>query len=44
MFGPVIARAPRGEAAGELWDHVEWLIRQDGFFELKRERDLKPGG
>lgn len=44
MFGPVIANAPRGEAAGELWDHVEWLIRQDGFFELKRERDRKPGG
>jgi 2-hydroxychromene-2-carboxylate isomerase len=44
MFGPVIARAPTGEAAGELWDHVEWMIRQDGFFELKRERDRKPGG
>jgi predicted DsbA family dithiol-disulfide isomerase len=44
MFGPVIAKAPTGESAGELWDHVEWLIRQDGFFELKRERDLEPGG
>jgi 2-hydroxychromene-2-carboxylate isomerase len=44
MFGPVIAKASTGEAAGELWDHVEWLIRQDGFFELKRERDRKPGG
>jgi 2-hydroxychromene-2-carboxylate isomerase len=44
IFGPVIAKAPTGEAAGELWDHVEWLIRQDGFFELKRERDLEPGG
>jgi 2-hydroxychromene-2-carboxylate isomerase len=44
MFGPVIAKAATGEAAGELWDHVEWLIRQDGFFELKRERDRKPGG
>ncbi len=43
MFGPVIAKAPTGEAAGELWDHIEWLIRQDGFFELKRERDRKPG-
>lgn len=43
IFGPVIARAPTGEAAGELWDRVEWLIRQDGFFELKRERDRKPG-
>jgi hypothetical protein len=44
MFGPVLAKAPTGETAGELWDHVEWLIRQDGFFELKRERDRKPGG
>ncbi|MEA2507823.1 MAG: hypothetical protein QOH48_2441 [Actinomycetota bacterium] len=43
IFGPVVARAPIGEAAGELWDHVEWLMRQDGFFELKRERDRKPG-
>jgi 2-hydroxychromene-2-carboxylate isomerase len=43
IFGPVVAKAPTGEAAGELWDHVEWLIRQDGFFELKRERDRKPG-
>jgi 2-hydroxychromene-2-carboxylate isomerase len=38
MFGPVIEQAPTGEAAGELWDHVEWMIRQDGFYELKRER------
>lgn len=44
IFGPVVATAPTGEAAGELWGHVEWLIRQDGFFELKRERDRKPGG
>jgi 2-hydroxychromene-2-carboxylate isomerase len=44
IFGPVVATAPTGEAAGELWDRVEWLIEQDGFFELKRERDRKPGG
>lgn len=44
MFGPVIAQAPSGRDAGDLWDRVEWLIRQDGFFELKRERDRKPGG
>lgn len=44
MFGPVIADAPSGEAAGALWDHVEWLIQQDGLFELKRERDREPGG
>lgn len=44
MFGPVIAKAPSGEAAGALWDHVERLIQLDGFFELKRERNRKPGG
>jgi len=43
MFGPVISTAPSGDAAGQLWDHVEWLIRQEGFFELKRERDRRPG-
>ena len=37
MFGPVIDAVPTGEAAGELWDHVAWLIRQPHFFELKRE-------
>ena len=43
IFGPVIARAPRGREAVELWDRVRWLIEQDGLFELKRERDRKPG-
>ena len=39
IFGPVVSTAPPGEAAGELWDHVRWLMEQDTFFELKRERD-----
>lgn len=43
IFGPVIASAPTGEAAGELWDRVSWLVDYDGFFELKRERDRSPG-
>ncbi len=43
MFGPVVAVAPAGEEAGELWDHVRWMIDRDGFFELKRERDRRPG-
>ena len=43
IFGPVVATAATGEAAGEFWDHVKWLIEQDDFFELKRERDRKPG-
>jgi len=43
IFGPVVAVAPTGEAAGELWDRVRWLIEMDGFFELKRNRDRKAG-
>lgn len=38
IFGPVIKPVPEGEAAGELWDRVVWLLRQPGFFELKRSR------
>ena len=38
MFGPVIDPVPRGEAAGELWDRLVWLMRQPGFFEVKRSR------
>jgi protein-disulfide isomerase-like protein with CxxC motif len=44
IFGPVVATAPTGEAAGELWDRVRWLIEADGFYELKRNRDRRPGG
>ncbi len=43
IFGPVVARAPKGRDAVELWDRVRWLIERDEFFELKRERDRKPG-
>jgi predicted DsbA family dithiol-disulfide isomerase len=42
MFGPVITPAPRGEAAGELWDGLVLVIKADGFFELKRSRDRRP--
>jgi 2-hydroxychromene-2-carboxylate isomerase len=42
MFGPVITPAPKGEAAGELWDGVSLVIKADGFFELKRSRDRRP--
>jgi predicted DsbA family dithiol-disulfide isomerase len=41
IFGPVVDRRVGGEEAGELWDHVEWLIRRGFFFELKRERKGK---
>lgn len=43
IFGPVVARAPRGESAGELWDRVRYLVELDGFYELKRARDRRPG-
>jgi DSBA-like thioredoxin domain len=43
LFGPVIASAPGREEAGELWDHVRFLINADGFYELKRDRNRRPG-
>jgi len=42
LFGPVITPAPRGEAAGRLWDGLALVAEADGFFELKRSRDRKP--
>ena len=42
FFGPVISPAPKGEAAGRLWDGVALVTETDGFFELKRSRDRKP--
>ncbi len=42
LFGPVITPAPRGEAAGRLWDGLVLVAGTDGFFELKRTRDRKP--
>ncbi|MEO3746163.1 DsbA family protein [Plantactinospora sp. B5E13] len=42
FFGPVVSPAPRGEAAGRLWDGVLLVAGTDGFFELKRTRDRDP--
>ncbi|BEL12972.1 DsbA family protein [Actinoplanes sichuanensis] len=41
LFGPVITPAPRGEAAGRLWDGLTLVAGTDGFFELKRTRTRK---
>lgn len=38
FFGPVVSPAPRGEAAGKLWDGVLLVSGTPGFFELKRAR------
>ena len=42
FFGPVVTPAPRGEAAGRLWDSVALAAGTDGFFELKRHRSRTP--
>lgn len=42
FFGPVISPAPKGEAAGRLWDGALLLAEFDGFYELKRTRTVGP--
>jgi hypothetical protein len=42
IFGPVVTPAPKGEAAGRLFDGLALVTATDGFFELKRTRDRKP--
>lgn len=42
FFGPVVIPAPKGEAAGQLWDGVLLVAGSDGFYELKRSRDREP--
>ncbi|HEV7651873.1 MAG TPA: DsbA family protein [Actinophytocola sp.] len=42
FFGPVVTPAPRGEAAGRLWDGVLLVAGTDGFYELKRARTRSP--
>lgn len=38
FYGPIIQFVPRGEDAGEMWDHLEWALHQPNLFELKRDR------
>ena len=42
FFGPVVTPAPKGEAAGRLWDGVLLVARTPGFYELKRSRTDPP--
>ena len=40
--GPVMAPAPTGDAAVELWDAIQVLSRQESFFEITRPRANRP--
>ena len=42
FFGPVVSPAPKGEAAGRLWDGCLLVAGTQGFFELKRTRTVGP--
>jgi len=42
LFGPVISPAPKGEAAGRLFDGFALVTEYGGFFELKRTRTVRP--
>ena len=42
FFGPVVTPAPKGEAAGRLFDGVLAVAGTPGFFELKRSRTKGP--
>lgn len=42
FFGPVVTPAPKGEAAGKLWDGCLLVTSTPGFYELKRTRKQGP--
>jgi hypothetical protein len=42
FFGPVIAKAPRGEDAVALWDAIALIATTSGVAELKRSLRDKP--
>ena len=42
FFGPVVTPAPRGEAAGLLFDAVVAVASTPGFYEIKRTRTERP--
>lgn len=42
QFGPIVTPAPKGEAAGRLWDGFLLVGTTPGFYEIKRTRDQQP--
>ena len=40
--GPVVTPAPKGEAAGRLWDGCLLVAGTPGFYEIKRTRTQGP--
>jgi len=42
FFGPVVTPAPKGEAAGRLWDGTLLVASTPGFYEIKRTRTEDP--
>jgi 2-hydroxychromene-2-carboxylate isomerase len=42
FFGPVVTPAPKGEAAGRLWDGAVLVAGTPGFYEIKRTRTQGP--
>ncbi|MGA9747663.1 MAG: DsbA family protein [Nocardioides sp.] len=42
FVGPVVTPAPKGEAAGALWDGVLVVAKTPGFYEIKRSREKGP--
>ncbi len=42
FFGPVVTPAPKGEAAGRLWDGTLLVAGTPGFYEIKRTRTEGP--
>ena len=42
FFGPVVTPAPKGDAAGRLWDGAVLVAGTPGFYELKRTRTEGP--
>ncbi len=42
FYGPIVHSVPRGEAAGEMWDHLAWALGDANLFELKRDRAATP--